>query len=882
MSLSEGTTNGSETVAADATMLDQAVFSCAKFSALQTADGTSSTESPAVAKFLSSYSSSETARYTQVAQEMSFVEYIQALHRDPKRYVRNIGQYIADAFEFYGFKQREILGHKVLDFGVRFFPWQSSQGGQRRELVGQELPTYQYYLLNKQAGQRERPDTMILGFGPPGSGKTLFFTMRDEMLEDYSRNHPEGALYRLVWCFSQEDLRKIGFREIEQNENSRLGPDNILRVVADNNTDPFFVVSNERRSEDPGELSPRELLLKSLRESGNIDDNFNQAYFLSRGLDTLSQSILEQLSRYYKGDMSEILSRHVRVERWDMSVELGRGIVSIEANPDPHSNVRAVFPENHWEHQVIPRELDGGRDLQRVGGLLTGANRGVAHFCDMLRLNQSDRGESDLSRFNYLLEAVEGGRLQIFNPRDPSSIRKIRTSIAFSGDCNAEDVLKRLQAPGFDALRERFRFLCFGLPVRFLCEAERYRNHIKFTNIAANQVGANALETLALFAVSTRLLRPDAGRAEYRSIEDLPNVIKSLSVVEKALLLEENNTERDANLLRSLDKELSPAAVQLLRSNKQLVADEYTSGVGETRFSLYDGGMGISVRSAIKLIDRIVHDNASDYFTCIDVVQHLEQQLTIGFGYYEEIAASKRQYAAQAQKHLEKSGQTVNEEGVKRLLEQWFPVTDPSEIVAAVRKYARKKVEIDISKALGLMTPDSARELVVRYGYHAAAYLDPGNFKVPAAYRGSRMKNDATASEEILRAFEDECTLNRKFSSDLARKTFRGEIISEIGSWSTRNPGMPIEAHLDQALAKLIEEVAKAQRISRDDTLKQFLETTRSFCGGGLVLEQELKSTDPERVRQAREWKNSFSKIEAIGYPAETIARHVEWALAKD
>ena len=843
------------------------------------AGGTGNAAHPAVSQFLSDYQTTETARYTQVAQEMSFVEYIDALHRDPKRYIRNIGEYIADAFEFYGSCEREILGHKVLDFAVRTFPWQSSVGSERRELVGQEIPTYEYYLANKQAAQRERPGTMILGFGPPGSGKTLFFTMRDEMLEDYSRNHPEGALYRLVWCFNEEDLRRVGFRDLKESTEVKVDSDNVLRIPADNNTDPFFVISNERRSEAPNELSPRERLLQSLLESGSADGSLNRAYFLSRGLDTLSQSILERLLRHYKGDMTEILSRHVRVERWDMSAELGRGIVSIEANPDPHSNVRPVFPENHWEQQSIPKELGAGRELQRVGGLLTGANRGVAHFCDMLRLNQSDRGESDLSRFNYLLEAVEGGRLQIFNPRDPSSIRKVRTTIAYSGDCNAEDVLKRLQAPGFDALRERIRFLCFGLPVRFLCETERYYDHMRTTQIEKAAIGANALETLALFAVSTRLLKPDASRADYRAIEGLPNVIKGLSVVEKALLLEEKNTDRDANLLRSADKELSPEAVKLLRTNKQLVADEYTSGVGETRFSLYDGGMGVSVRSAIKIIDRIVSDADNATLTCIDVVQYLEQQLAIGFGYYEEIAASKRQYAAQAQKHLEKAGQSASEDSVKRLLEQWFPVTEPAEIVAAVTQYARKKVELDISKALGLMTPDSARDLVVRYGYHAAAFLDPGNFKVPAAYRESRMKNEAGANEEILRAFEDECTLNRKFSNDAARRAFRGEIISEIGSWSARNPTLAVEKNFDQALSKLIEEVEKAQRVGRDDTLKHFLETTRSFCGGGLALEQELKSGDPERIRRANEWKDAIKRIEALGYPAETIARHIEWAL---
>ena len=883
MSPFEGRNSGAPNTANEAGVLDGHSFLDAEFSAAQAAqiraDHTTAATSSVAAQFISNYQSAETARYAQVAQEMSFIEYIDALHADPARYVRNIGQYIADAFEFYGFSQHEILGHKIMDFNVRKFPWQSHQGGEQRELVGQEIPTYQYYLLNKQAGQRERPDTMILGFGPPGSGKTLFFTMRDEMLEDYSRNHPEGALYRLVWCFSQEELRKIGFRELIDSGERKLEPDEILRIPADNNTDPFFVISNERRSESPNELSPREQLLQSVLASKHADSRLNRAYFLSRGLDTLSQSILEQLSRFYKGDMAQIISRHVRVERWDMSAELGRGIVSIEANPDPHSNVRPVFPENHWEQQAIPRELSSGRELQRVGGLLTGANRGVAHFCDMLRLNQSDRGESDLSRFNFLLEAVEGGRLQIFNPRDPSSIRKVRTSIAYSGDCNAEDVLKRLQAPGFDALRERIRFLCFGLPVRFLCEADRYRDHMRATSIEPNAIGPNALEALALFAVSTRLLKPDAARTEYRAVEDLPNVIKGLSVIEKALLLEERNAQCDANLLRARDKELSPAQVQLLRRSKQLVADEYTTGVGETRFSLYDGGMGISVRSAIKLIDRIISQSADSTFTCIDVVQHLEQQLAVGFGYYEEIAASKRQYAAQAQKHIEKSGQTVSEESVKRVLEQWFPVTDPSELVSAVTKYARKKVEFDISQALGLMTPDSARELVVRYGYHAAAALDPGNFKVPVAYRESRMKNDSGASEEILRSFEDECTLNRKFGSDAARKAFRSEIISEIGSWSTRNPGLAIEKNLDQALAKLIEEVEKAQRIGREDTLDQFLETTRSFCGGGLVLEQELKSSDPERVRRAREWKSTFSRIEAMKYPKESIARHIEWAL---
>lgn len=835
----------------------------------------------AVEQFLTQYKNTETSRFSQVSQEMSFSEYISELHLNPQLRIRNISQYIADAFEFYGSTVREILGHKILDFNVRNFPWIAANQGEKGELVGQEIPTYEYYKMHRQAGQRERMGSMILGFGPPGSGKSLFFAMRDEMLEDYSRNHPEGALYKLVWCFSPQDLARIGFRDLVKSEHATLDSNNCLRIAADNNTDPFFVVSNERCSDSPDMPSPREMLLESVLSGVKDKSTINCAYFLSRGLDTLSQSILEGLLRFYRGDMSEILTRHVRVERWDMSTELGRGVVSIEANPDPNSNVRPVFPENPWEQTAIPKELNDGRELQRVSGLFTGANRGVAHFCDMLRLSQYDRGDGDLSRFNFLLEAVEGGKLQIFNPRDPASMRKVRTNIAYSGDCNADDLVKRLKAPGFDALRERIHFLCFGLPVRFLSEVDRYKKKIETTTISEDQLAPNALETFALFVVATRLLKPDASRGEYRAIQGLPEIIKDLTVVEKALLLEERNSERDANLLRDTSTALSQDNVQLLRKNKQKVADEYTAGVGETRFTLYDGGMGISVRSALKMLERILDQTDSKNLTCIDVMQYLEDQLSLGFSYYEDVAASKRQYAAQAQAHLEKAGKSSSEVGVMQLLEQWFPICSPEEIVADVGRYARKKVELDIASALGLNTPDSARELVVRYGYHAAAFLDPGNFKVPPAYRESRMKNDGRANEEILRSFEDECTLNRTFKDAAARKAFREEVISEIGSWSSRNKSLPIEKHFDQALSKLIEEVEKAQRIGRDDLLKQFLIATRSYCGGGMQIELELKSLDPQRAQAAREWFDVFSKIKALGYPEATIAKHIEWALSE-
>lgn len=816
---------------------------------------------------LKGHAEKERVRQSHSLQEMSFEEYLQALVREPTKYVRSPAQYQVDALEHYGFEKTTILGKEILDFKVKRFPWQS-RGGLQRELVGQELATYEYYKLCQQLAKDERPSGLICAHGAPGGGKSTFFQMRNEMLEDYSKNSDKGALYRLVWVFPPDERKGFGFL---QGEEATTDGRFTIRIPADNNTDPFFLLPNERGID--GAPSLREEILNLATKDG-VNERFNQSYFMSSGLDPLSQMIFEELLKEYKGDIGKIFEKHVRVERWHYAEELGRGIVSLRPNPDPHADVRPIAPQyNGYPIPPVLRNIAG--DLHSSSSLILNGNRGIVHYSDMFRPNQMDRGDGDLSRFNNLLETIEGGVVQVLSHRDPSVIRNVQAYILFTADTNDEHILQKYRGSGFDALSERIFFLSIPLGSRFMAEAQAYRGELAKTGA---RMAPGATEMLSLFNTATRLLTPDPDYPGYKEVKGLPELIAGLSTVDKALLLDETTKPLRREIIGSKGREYSAEELRLLEANAQTIAEEHVGGVGKTRFALYDGGMGISTRVGIKMAKTIAAQR--EEVSTPDVERYLKEAIQEGLPYYNEIAAARAKYVAPVTEQLrkERPNERITESDVNQRLDKLFPVPNLSEILTDVIGYGKKVVRHDVSEALGIREAQNAESRLMKYVLHVRAYLNAGNFEVPREYRLSQMRDDGKASEEVMRAFENE-HVGETFSSDAQRRAYRETVFTTMTAWHLDNPNKVLSENLSEALPQLLEDIRRSDQRGREQKLARFLDDTVYFSSHAEQLEEDLRSFDVTKVRRAQEWRTTVERLEGMGYSRHSLAEHVVWAI---
>lgn len=815
----------------------------------------------------------EQSRHAELHQELTFNEYLQELVRDPSRLVRSPAQYQVDAFEHYGFDKRTILGKEILDFHVKRFPWQSGEG-LRRELVGQEVATYEYYKLCQQLARDERPSGLICAHGAPGGGKSTFFQMRNEMLEDFSKNSVKGALYRLVWVFPPDERKGIGFLQGEKSEEQG---GYTIRIPADNNTDPFFLLSNEKATD--GFPSLREGVLNLLEKDGRINEEFNRAYFMSSGLDPLSRMIFEELVKEYKGDIGKIFEKHVRVERWHYAEDLGRGIVSLRPNPDAHADVRPIAPQYNG-YPVPPALRNIAGDLHSSPSLVLNANRGVVHYSDMFRPNQMDRGEGDLSRFNSLLETIEGGVVQVLSHRDPSVMRNVQAYVLFTADTNDEHILQKRGASGFDALSERIFFLSIPLGSRFMAEAQAYEGELRK---AGRGAGPGAIEMLALFTTATRLLNPDPANPLYQEAKELPPLIEGLSAVDKALILDETTRQSRREVIGSKGREYTAEELRLLDSYAEQIAGEHMWGVGQSRFSLYDGGMGISTRSGIKMAKTIASRAGDREMSVLDVERYLKDAVKVGLPYYEEIAQARVKYAGAVTEQLrkERPNERISESDVNERLKKLFPIANPEEVLSDVISYGKRVVRRDVSNALGMDEAQDAEARLMKYVLHVRAFLNAGNFEVPKEYRLSRMRDDGKASEEVMRAFEDEHVVGESFSSSSARRAFRESVFAKMTAWSIDNPSEVLSEHLPEALPQLLEDIARSDKRRREEKLDRFLKDTIYFSSYESQFEEDLRSFDVTKVRRAQEWQGCVERLTEKGYPKDALAEYVVWALSE-
>lgn len=840
-------------------------------------------------------------------QHLKLSDFIGLVLKDPRHHIRNAFQYTADAMESFGFEDKTILGREIRDFSFREWPWESTLVRDRKILEGQELALYDFYQQMKMFGRRESANRMFVFHGPPGSGKTRLNDTIDAMLENYSELNPKGALYRLVWVFPEGGRKKqFGFaslmaekQRVEEQQDLHGGQ---LIYRPTGNTDPLFLLAKSFDNH-----GPRDKLLSILSADGRLPDDLNVDYFLRGELDTFSESLLDSLVDFYREELRrskeqgaktvdegevfrEVIRSHARIERYTLSSRQGRGLCSYSGTANKNADIEPFYST----YAPPPEEIRAAeREIYMPKSFMLRANRGHLHFSDLFRPDGHDRSREDISSLNHLLNEIESGDTEIVSLKRAAAIRREKVNLVIRADANDDLISAKMGGPGWDSLGRRIQFISAPHLTRYLSEAAANRDFFSTIVGTSRVICPHVLDSVSLFVTATRLIRPTPEAFEPVH-EDLPSVLRSMSVVEKALLLQEprDGVKSPLNMLKKDEaKRWTQDDLRILRRYLPKIATEYALGEGEIGKGLYDGGFGISTANTQDLLREVSVQRMGEPITVLEVLSVLERHVE-GFSYYQRIKELKERQVQQRveakRAAAEKKGGEISDSDLKGFrrqaskdVEELFPIPSPREILSDVESYARRMILDDFYRAMGIASEAESTFSIKRYLEHARVSLGKSPSEVSPEHRVS--ERERGANQKLLEDFEDRVVASVDFSSEEERLAFRRKLFGQIGNWQAENPDKKASENYDVIFGELVEGLRKAQRDLLEKPLKEFAERTNQYADDPTRYQKDTAGKEEER-RKALRWKATIRALQdTLGYPEEsdykTIRKNLEWAL---
>ena len=549
-------------------------------------------------------------RFRAGRRVLSFTEFLELFDRDPVRYSRDASRYLRDVFDHYGSAKVRYPWGEFTRFRVFDQPWEQpdgqrpAQGGAlpRGALIGQEHVQEEIYRALSNFVREGRPNRLVLLHGPNGSAKSTIAQCMMAGLEHYS-TLDEGALYRFNWVFpSQKTLRgALGFSHDKTAAGAaqsfaRLPDEEIdAKLLVEVRDHPLFLVPTADRSR---------LLEEAYRRAGAADPP--NEWIVRGQLSHKSQQIFEALLASYDGSYADVL-RHVQVERYFVSRRYRVGAVTIGPQLSVDAGERQVTMDRSL--QSLPASLQAVT-LYEAKGELVDAAGGLLEFSDLLK--------RPLDAFKYLQLTVETGEVSL-------TAQNVQLNCVMMGSANELHL---------DAFREHAEFASFRgrlelarVPYLRSHEQERliYETHV--VPHVRRHVAPHAIESAALFAVLTRMRKPNPDRYS-RSVGA---IVSTLTAVEKAELYATGKAP----------ERLEADAQKVLRA---AVADVWAES---DAYPIYEGRIGASPREMrVALLDAA----QSTVFKCLNpqaVFTEIEalcarknefdwlQQDAIGGGYHD-------------------------------------------------------------------------------------------------------------------------------------------------------------------------------------------------------------------------------------------------------
>lgn len=633
------------------------------------------------------------------ARLLSFAEYLGLVQANPRRHLRNSAQYLRDMFDHYGTEKVRHPTGTVRRFKLFDVPWDKSSRG----LIGQEGVQNAIYRILQNFVRQGRVDRFILLHGPNGSSKSTVTDVIARAMEHYS-NLEDGALYRFNWVFPTRGVERSGIGFGKEGQRLAVKADDSYAHLDDTEIDarlpceqrdhPFLLIPTEERGK----------LLRELVGDEKID---LPRYLLEGQVSQKSKVIFDALINSYEGDYLRVL-RHVQVERFYVSRRYREAVARVEPQLAVDARMQQVTADRSLA--ALPTTLQNIALYESEGQLVRG-NRGMIDFADFFK--------RPVEASKYLLTAVEDGRVAL----DPSNLF---LDLVFVGSANETHLNAFMQSPEWMSFKGRFELVRVPYLLDYRREQQIYEMQVT-PQEAGKDIAPHAIEVAALWAVLTRMHRPDAERFD----DEVKELVGALTPLEKARLYAEHRAPEGM-------KE-EPA--------KQLRA-AIASVFGETASDIaYEGRTGASAREVRTAIMNAAQSSKHSCLTPEAVLEELEE-LVKETSVYQFLRQEPRQ-----------------------------GYYEHAAFIEEVREYYLDLADSEVRQAMGLVEESRYAELFGRYVNNVTHFVRKEKLRNPVT--GQLEDADVNLMNEV----------ERRLGVSGDKDEFRGGIMTKIGAWSVDHQG---------------------------------------------------------------------------------------------
>ncbi len=532
-------------------------------------------------------------------------------------------------------------------------------------------------------------------------------------------------------------------------------------------------------------LLPREARLEFLRthlpKGAAIPDSLAQGE-----LSPKARQIRDALLRAYKGDLAEVL-KHVQVERYYVSRRYRQSAVTVDPQMRVDASVRQVTADRSLGS--LPPALHNLTLFEPMGDLVD-ANRGVIEYNDLLK--------RPLEAFKYLLSTCENGTVRL-------DTMNLYLDAVFIGSCNAGHLDAFKEIPDFASFKARIELVQVPYLIDYERERAIYRDQIAGPGVR-KEVAPHTDEVAAMWAVLTRLVRPDAER--YPS--SVRKVLGSLTPLQKAELYAHGR----------LPPGLGRDTENTLRAQIPTIYEERRAT------EHYEGRYGASPRELKAAL--------------LGAARHAGYQCLSPIALFAELRQLCEQSSIYEFLRLKADGDYHKPESFVEAMEAWY----------------LEMVEDELHQAMGLVDAAATTDLLLRYIDHVTHFV-----------RKEKRQNPITgdyepADEKVMGDVERRLGLGEK-----TKEEFREGIIHRIAAWRMENPEGDLV--YERIFAKYVDALNEAFYNEKREVAERIQHHLLTFLvDGGRGLDADAKA-QAESTLKALERDFGYCRtcaVEVVGF----------------
>ncbi|HEU4406089.1 MAG TPA: serine protein kinase [Polyangiaceae bacterium] len=394
--------------------------------------------------------------YRDLSWEGSFEDYLQLVRKRPE-VTRNAFQRVYDMIISYG--TEEYIDNKKKLVRYNFFRDEIDSG--KDGIFGLDIPLMRLVHVLKAAAEGFGPERrVILLHGPVGSSKSTIARLLKKGLEAYSRT-PEGALYTYEW---------VGLKDAGVSHNDvELCP----------------------MHDEPLRLIPLDWRGRAVDELGLSNEHYRVK--VEGDLNPACRFIFRQLMDRYKGDWSQMVSKHIRVKRLLLSEKDRVGIGTFQPKDEKNQDSTELTGDINYR-KIAEYGSDSDPRAFNFDGEFNIANRGIVEFVEMLKL--------DVAFLYDLLGASQEHKIK------PKKFAQTDIDEVIIGHTNEAEYKKLLNNEFMEALRDRTIKIDIPYITKLQEEIRIYEKDFNSRRISGKHIAPHTLEVAAMWAVLTRLEEP--------------------------------------------------------------------------------------------------------------------------------------------------------------------------------------------------------------------------------------------------------------------------------------------------------------------------------------------------------------------------------------